>query len=161
MQCNIKERLQKAHDNNENVKRFDFKPQSVVDILTRSWGEVTHSSHVDAFQSHPCLENTPIFSSPHPHGQVGAATEAAHAGGRAHGEEGCPMAMLTKAPENHRRTQGTKKKNPKRRAEFPCGRAEDRSGSSLLFIYFLCSVSEYIMIQIFLAHRRKAFFVGQ
>lgn len=103
MQCNIKERLQKAHDNSENVKRFDFKPQSVVDILTRSWGEVTHSSHVDTFQSHPRLENAPIFSSPQPHGQVGAAAEAAHAGGHAHGEEGCPLAMMTKArdpPQN-------------------------------------------------------------
>lgn len=80
MQCNIKERLQKARDNSENVKRFDFKPQSMVDILTRSWGEVMHSSHIDNFQSRPCLENTLIFSSPHPHGQLGAAAEAAHAG---------------------------------------------------------------------------------
>lgn len=91
MRCNIKERLQKAHSNSESVKRFDFKPQSVVDVLTRSWGEVMHSLHVNVFQSHPCLENNPSLSLPHPHGQVGAAVEA-------HGEASCPLAMLTKAP---------------------------------------------------------------
>lgn len=67
-----------------------------------------HSSHIDAFQPHPCLKNAPIFSSPHPHGQVGAAAEAAHASSHAHGEERCPLAMLTKAPETHPRTRGTK-----------------------------------------------------
>lgn len=64
-----------SHDNSENVKRFEFKPQSVVDIITRSWGEVTHSSHIDVFQSHPCLENTPLFSFSYPNGQVGVAVE--------------------------------------------------------------------------------------
>ena len=157
MQCNIKKHLQKAHDNRENVKRFDFKPRSVVDILTRSWGEVTHSSHVDAFQSRPCLENAPVFSSSHAHSQVGAAAEAAHAGGHAHG--GCPLAMLTEAPETHHRTWRTKT-NPQRSAEFPWGSAKDRSGGCFLFVYFLCAVSEYIMIQTFLACRHKAFFCG-
>lgn len=156
MQCNIKECLQKAHNNSENVKRFDFKPWSVVDILTRSWGEVMHSSHIDTFQSHPCPENTLIFSCPHPHGQVGAAMEVAHAGDHAHGEECCPLAVLIKAPETYHRTRGTKT-NPERKAEFPCGRGKDRSGVCLLFIYFLCSLSEYITIQIFLAADIKPF----
>lgn len=160
MQCNIKERLQKAHDNSKNVKRFDFKPQSVVDVLTRSWGEVVHSWNAKSFQSHPFLENIPNFSSSYPHGQVGAAEEAAHAGDHGHEEQGCPLGTLTKAPEAYHRTQGIKT-NTERRSEFPHRRARDRSGGCSLFLYFLCSVSEYITIQIFLACRHKASFVEQ
>lgn len=96
MQCNIKERLQKAHDNSENVKRFDFKPQSVVDVLTKSWGEVVHSWNADSFQFHPFLENIPNFSSSYPHGQVGAAEEAAHLGTMAMEKRVVPWARWPK-----------------------------------------------------------------
>lgn len=117
-----KRAFRESHDNSENVKRFGFKPQSVVDIITRSWGEVTHSSHVDAFQSHPCLENTPLFSFSHPNGQVGAAVEGTCVGvscgpARPTEERGFPLAVSTKALKIHHRTWAPNQ-IPKERLNF-------------------------------------------
>lgn len=96
----------KSHDNSENVKRFEFKPQSVVVIRIRSWGEVMHSSLVDASQSHPCLGNTPIFSFSHPCGQVGDAVcaEVSRSPTIPTKHRGCPLAVLTKVSKIHHRT---------------------------------------------------------
>lgn len=136
MQCNIKECLQKARDNSEEVKGFHFKPRSVGDVLGKSWGQVMHSSHTEAFQPHPCLENTLIFSCPSP-----------WPGGSCSGGGTCQgplpwgrrrlLATVTKAPETHSRTRRTKT-NPERRAEFPCGCAENGSSDSFHLFSLLC-----------------------
>lgn len=97
----------------------------------KSWGQVVHSSLQRLSNPIPAGK-TPWSLPAHPHGRVGAALEVPHPWTRH-----CPLATLTKAPETHSRTWRTKT-NPKRRDEFPCGRAENGSSDVFHLFSLLC-----------------------